>query len=270
MIKAKGIFLLFFLLAGCNFMHDHPSISLEGYETEKMQRYILEEPLNEISGIAYDARFNQFLTINDEEGILYCLDASSFQIVDTLLFGTAGDYEEIQIDGSTIYILRSDGRILRMKYDGSTLSDIVRFDYKGEKAEYESFYIKKATNELVLIPKKARVGVKAFIINAYTGLRKDSLSLQLDWKDPENKHTELNPSAVGVHPVTGYLYLLASLQHRLLVLDSSWNILSEHHLDKKQFGQPEGITFDKDGNLYITNEAGKKEPTLFFIPKATP
>ncbi len=42
----------------------------------------------------------------------------------------------------------------------------------------------------------------------------------------------------------------------LVVTDTAWNIKQVYTLDPALFNQPEGITFDIDNNLYISNEGG--------------
>src|SRR5690606_40736501 len=47
----------------------------------------------------------------------------------------------------------------------------------------------------------------------------------------------------------------SDLEKLLLVLSPDGAIQSAHPLDKNRFPQPEGITFDEKGNMYISNEA---------------
>jgi uncharacterized protein YjiK len=40
----------------------------------------------------------------------------------------------------------------------------------------------------------------------------------------------------------------------LVIADNEWNVKEVYHLDPARFRQPEGICFDNDNNLYISNE----------------
>jgi uncharacterized protein YjiK len=42
----------------------------------------------------------------------------------------------------------------------------------------------------------------------------------------------------------------------LVVADSSWKVKQVFNLDPSLYIQPEGIAFDKNNNLYISNEGG--------------
>ena len=76
--------------------------------------------------------------------------------------------------------------------------------------------------------------------------------------DQEEKNAAFNPSAIAVHPKSGYIYMLASRGKSFVVLSPNGKILHIEKLNKKVHAQPEGIVFDKDGTMYIANE-GKKD-----------
>ncbi len=40
----------------------------------------------------------------------------------------------------------------------------------------------------------------------------------------------------------------------LVIANSDWSIKNVYRLDASLYNQPEGIAFDKDNNLYISNE----------------
>ncbi|MBK7408618.1 MAG: SdiA-regulated domain-containing protein [Saprospirales bacterium] len=63
------------------------------------------------------------------------------------------------------------------------------------------------------------------------------------------------PSALAIHPLTGHLYLLSSVGKLLVVLDRETGaIIYVQKLKKSVHPQPEGICFDPDGTMYISNE----------------
>ena len=73
------------------------------------------------------------------------------------------------------------------------------------------------------------------------------------------------PSEVAVHPKTGEYYILEGKDPKLVILDADGAIKTVHKLDKDTFAQPEGITFDPDGTLYISNESGDNEATILQV-----
>lgn len=268
--KYIRLFFSLILLAACSADVNDASINISGYDYAHMKEFILAHPLKEISGIAYRADSNSFVAINDEKGNVYVLDGKTFQIMDKYPFGDDGDYEEIQVAGGFIYVLRSDGTIYKMKLNGRDMPYVITFDYSGPKAEFESFYIDVPANTIVLIPKHSKEGAKAkqtvtYTINNSNGAYAQKKEYVLSWSDLSRSST-LHPSAVAVHPISKDIYLLASIEKRLIVLNADWKLLAEYELDRNHFQQPEGITFDSAGNLYITNEAGEKSPTVVQIP----
>jgi len=71
-----------------------------------------------------------------------------------------------------------------------------------------------------------------------------------------NKKFSLKPSALAKHPLTHQWYILSSVNKMLLITDDQWKPIDIYPLSAALFTQPEGIAFDKAGNLYISNEKG--------------
>lgn len=269
--KNIRLFFALILFAACSADVNDVSMNIDGYDYAQKKQIELEHPLKEISGIAYQESKQSFLAINDEKGIVYVLDPKTFRIINKYNFGDAGDYEEIQVIENIIYVLRSDGTIYKMKLNGVDMPYVETFEYSGPKArEYESFYIDILSNTIVLIPKHMKGGAKANGLITHTISNLDGAYVQkkeyvLSWGDLKSSSI-LHPSAVAIHPISKDIYLLASIEKRLVVLNADWKILAEYELDRSYFQQPEGITFDSKANLYITNEAGEKSPTVIQIP----
>ena len=78
-------------------------------------------------------------------------------------------------------------------------------------------------------------------------------------KKPDIK---LKISAISIHPISDRLYVLSGAERLLLVFDMNGNIEYLERLDKDLFTQPEGITFMKNGDMFISNEGRKSEATL--------
>jgi uncharacterized protein YjiK len=78
------------------------------------------------------------------------------------------------------------------------------------------------------------------------------LSPVTDKKDA--KPIKLRPSAAAINPVTNELYILASINHLLMVTDRKGKLIATYELDPDIYLQPEGIAFTPWGDLLITNE----------------
>jgi DNA-binding beta-propeller fold protein YncE len=78
------------------------------------------------------------------------------------------------------------------------------------------------------------------------------------------------PSAIGVDPVTGQIYLLTTAGPMLVVLDAAADsVLEVVALNRDVHAQPEGLAFDADGSLYISNEGRSTQATLHRFGRRT-
>jgi DNA-binding beta-propeller fold protein YncE len=70
------------------------------------------------------------------------------------------------------------------------------------------------------------------------------------------KKINFHPSALARNPRTNQWYIITSINKLLVVTDNTWKVTAAYKLNPAIYVQPEGITFDKDNNLYISNEGG--------------
>jgi hypothetical protein len=75
----------------------------------------------------------------------------------------------------------------------------------------------------------------------------------------KKKGSAIMPAAIAIHPVSKEMFITDGPKSRLLVTDKEGSIKKFLQLDDKKFMQPEGITFNKQGELFISNE-GKDVP----------
>lgn len=66
--------------------------------------------------------------------------------------------------------------------------------------------------------------------------------------------TGLKASALTKDPHSGDWYILSSVNKLLVVASPDWKVKSVHRLNSAIFAQPEGIAFDNQMNLFISNE----------------
>jgi len=65
---------------------------------------------------------------------------------------------------------------------------------------------------------------------------------------------EFSPSAIAKHPKENHFCIISSVGKSLVVCDDDGFVLDIVFLNPDIHSQPEGITFDSDGRIYISNE----------------
>jgi DNA-binding beta-propeller fold protein YncE len=79
----------------------------------------------------------------------------------------------------------------------------------------------------------------------------------------------MNPSGIAIHPLNGDMYITDGRDPKLLIMDAAGTIKKLYPLNTKEFSQPEGITFNAAGDLFIANE-GTKQPGNILQVKIDP
>ena len=88
---------------------------LPQYSWDKPQAYFeLDEILEEISALAWLAE-DRLLAVQDEDGLLFVLNARTGAIERQINFGPPGDYEGIAYTDTAIYILQAEGILYRLR-----------------------------------------------------------------------------------------------------------------------------------------------------------
>jgi len=249
---------------------------------------ILPEILHEISGLtAIDS--STFACIQDENGILFFYDAVKNRIVKQYAFHGDGDYEGItQVDG-TIYVLRSDGELFEISDYNSKDFHVSSYATGIPAMNNEGLCYDRKNNRL-LIACKSKTGRGREYKNSRAVYGFDLTSkthsatpvFVLDFRDIEQFAREhqrtlplshakrskppgkiqLKPSAIGIHPLTGKIFLLSADTRLLLVLNRNGGIEQLEPLNPVLFNKAEGITFFNNGDMLISNEGQEKRPTV--------
>jgi len=238
--------------------------------------YTLPNELNEISGMTFLSNSQDIAyVVQDEEGIVFTYDLKNGNISSQFEFGPSGDYEEITTDGKYFYVLESNGDIhsfpISMDVDQGK---VATFKGKLEKGEYESMAYDQKNNSLVVICKSCKTdrgnaSLSGYVLNV---LGQGDLSLKNQFSldlnnignlDPKVKDT-LKPSSLSKRNSSEEWYLLSSVDRLLLVLDENFQAKEIQHFKKKQLEQPEGISFNNLGQLFISSEKGKAENAFIY------
>lgn len=233
-------------------------------------RMQLGKHLHEISGISFISGTDNMLAENDEKGDIFTVDfRTRNDKVGKVKFGGKGDYEDIVYSDSAIYMLVSSGTIVKVSTKDSSM---LTTDYvlDGRKNEFESMYLDRQSQSLILLCKDCQ-HEKDEVRNAYQfDLTKNIFNTEPVYtiqisairdmlKDPA---AEFKPSAAGINPIDGKLYVVASVGKLLLVADRYGKPEQVYKLDPALFNQPEGLAFAANGDLYISNEGGEGIATI--------
>jgi uncharacterized protein YjiK len=250
-----------------------------GYNLGAPKKYVLSESLREISGITFlkgDA--DTMYAIEDETGKLYNFHLGSGRFP-YHKFGKHGDYEDVTVlNDKEFVVLRSDGslfvfpveavRSARASKDrGEELSKSVRaYEHILPAGEYEGLYGDEGGKLIALCKNCAdddqKKEVSGYVLQ-YGADGALAITQHFKVEVPEDKLTSIHrnvkfhPSCLARHPLTKEWYIISSVNKALLVLDDRWQLKNIYSLDPVLFKQPEGLAFDKQGNMYISNEGGQ-------------
>ncbi len=286
-MRTGGLLIIIALMAfACQDQKNDTLGNLKGYNLSSPDiRIELPKILQEISGlVTLDTA--TIACIQDEKGILFVYDMIKNRISGEYQFSGNGDYEDIAKTDSTIYILRSDGKVFELRDFGS--ENFVTGSYNTgipcEESEGLCFDIRN--NRLLISCKgetkkkdlKNKIAIDSIDIktrklsedpvitfdlakvrNLVSGINNSS---HLKSKKKNKQPVTLKISAIAVHPLTGELFMLSAIDYMIYVSTLEGIITGFVHLDPRFFNQAEGLSFLPNGDMIITNEGGEGKPTL--------
>lgn len=231
----------------------------------------LPKQLKEISGIVI-LKDQRAICLNDEDGDLFIYDLSAKNIEQTIPFRKKGDYEDLAIKDSTAFVLRSDGTIFEVQNYMNSPKTVKHNTFLTEKDNTEGLFFDSLKNRL-LVACKENSAIKNESKFVYEFLLVDKRLnpnpvLTIPQKIVSSKYNLKNPfspSGIAIHPISKNIYVLSSVGKMLAEFTSEGKLQKIYSLNYSYFQQPEGISFDETGNLYISNEAkGGKANILKF------
>ncbi|WP_316798264.1 SdiA-regulated domain-containing protein [Pedobacter frigidisoli] len=237
------------------------------YDLDDPVKYNMPQNLFEISGIVFHkGDSKEVFAIQDEDGDLFHLGLSDKESKFTK-FGGKGDYEDVTIINDYVIVLKSNGELHTFPIsgiNGAEAKNVVKTKDLVPKAEYEGLAADEKAGKIFVLTKEVKKGkanqtdVFSFKFNAgkFTSDKTYSLPFKEIAEVAGDSKIKFRPSALAKNPATGEWYILSSINKLLLVTDAEFKIKSAYPLKRSFFNQPEGIAFDKDNNLYISNEGG--------------
>lgn len=239
----------------------------------KQSEWRVEMPfaLKEISGIT-PYKEGELMAIQDEKGILFTVDINAGNITQQVHFGKDRDYEDLCRIGDLVFILERDGDLY--EYNFATRDTLIKyetiFNYRndteglGFDPDNNRLLIthKEGSPDGVILPEDTKC-VFGFDLISKTVSPEPIVSIAQKEigriVGNGGKAHKFKPSAVGIHPHSGHIYILSSIGKVLVVVDPSNNKIQHVQLlDPVDFPQPEGLTFDRAGNMYLSSEGVEK------------
>lgn len=263
------IVVLYFLVpesSGCQpINYENPP----GYSLDKPKTYWLNESLHEISGICFVGKNKDTIyAIEDEDGKLFYLHLGD-KDYQHWKFGKKGDFEDVTVyKGKDFIVLRSDGSFFRFPISQirSTKEQGVEvLEHILPEGEYEGLFADEDGKIYAMCKNCPDDKHKAVTIYVLEQDQSGKLNITNHFKvkvsgeqvTSINSKVKYHPSALARHPITKDWYILSSVNKSLLILDSQWQIKGYYQIRAADFRQPEGICFDPQGNLYISNEGAE-------------
>jgi hypothetical protein len=241
-------------------VHPAPVVpSPKGYALGDPKKYIMNESLHEISGITFIRNDpDTMYAIGDEAGRLYYFHLGSGGFP-SRKFGKHGDYEDVTVlNNDEFVVLRSDGSLFVMptSYVREGNANMVRsYIHILPRGEYESLFGDEGGRLIALC--KNCPGDYVLQYDHQHALKVTShfsVVVPGDRLTSIHKKIKFHPSCLARNPVTKDWFLVSSVNKVLIVLDDQWKVKDMYQLNPTLFKQPEGLAFDRQGNMYISNE----------------
>lgn len=242
------------------------------YDLKKPKKYRMPDILQEISGIAFHKGDNRVVYAQqDEDGSLFTLPLGSKEHTRTKFAGK-GDYEDVAILNDWAILLKSNGTLYTFPLADASLeetSNVKELKDLVPKGEYEGMFADEKTKKLYLLCKTCKQDKGSKKASGYIfdlqqdGTFKAAGNFTVDAgkmdKLTGKKKGAFHPSAIAMNNKTQEWYIVSSVNKVLLVTDLKWNVKAAYHLSSNIYNQPEGIAFDQQGNLYISNEGSETQ-----------
>lgn len=210
--------------------------------------------------------------MNDEHGRMYVYDLVERKIIHKVRFEGNGDFEGIERVGKYIYAIKSNGKLYRFNIEMTGVVEKIDSPFGADNdieglgyhpAKHQLLVALKGDSDIKGVDVKGKA-IYAFDIATDKFLRIPAYTLKD--KDIErvlgSDRTKLRPSGVAVHPISGEIYMLASVGHALVVFHPDGKPKNLSILKRSLFPQPEGIAFSPEGDLFISNEQEGEGGTL--------
>nr|WP_319401288.1 SdiA-regulated domain-containing protein [uncultured Carboxylicivirga sp.] len=297
-MKGK-IYIAFFV---CAIIALHTNITIAQTSIESLYNFnapvnkvTLPDVLKEISGMTF-VDDNTLACIQDENGKIYFYNLLKKTITRTHTFAKEGDFEGIAYANGFLYVLRSDGVLFEIPDSQSPTKTEISYTLNVPSKNCEGLCYDKKNNRLLIASKGKPDNLnkedakryryiycfdlanKTLCSNSFytidlkeieSYIKKHGIEFHYTKTNKDGEEEEKKPkvraSELAVHPLSGDIYIESAVEHVMYRFSPSGNFVDLAILSEDVHPQPEGISFTKNGDVYISNEANGGLPTLMLF-----
>lgn len=222
----------------------------------------MPKELNEISGITF-IDDHTLACVQDEKGIIFLYDLDKSEVSGKIPFAGKGDYEGIAIANETAYVITGDGILYEV---ADFLSDPKvsswNLDLPGNE-ESEAICYDPEGKRLLLAFKnhqKDQTNPGLFSFDLQTKTLIDSALVQMEFRNADVRKKDRSeykklwqPADLAI--ANGKIYVIDAINAHLMRFSKEGELESLTSIDRKQIRHPEGIAINKEGFIFLCNDA---------------
>lgn len=247
------------------------------FEAPSLTINLVSEDLKEISGLSPTDEPGVFLAIADERGEIFFIDGNGGGAISArVLFREKGDFEGVEQVNKKLYAVKSNGDVFEISKWKNGVPEVKEsHTFLHKEDDVEGLGYDPVRKSLLLACKgnpESDTTRCIFSFNLETS-KLDSVPVytinplevnkRVPYDSEDKKSRFFSPSGIAVHPKTQDVFVISTALKRLVVLEhSTGKIRYAIRLDKGLLPQPEGISFDPQGNLFLSSEGKKGEGML--------
>ena len=232
------------------------------------QEFFLPQGLSEVSGLAVASKDSVYAH-GDEHGIVYEIELGTGKAVKAFALGKPtikGDFEDIAVRGSYVYLLASDGHLYeapigehrqRVRYNVYDTGVGVHCETEGlstgpQDGDFLILCKKPNDNEL-----KDRLVIYLWNLRERAPVASPWLSVSLDGLVEPLDQANFHPSAFYWRRDRGSFLIVSAKGHSVIEIDQQGRLIDRVKLNKRDHPQSEGLTMMPDGRLVLSDEGAR-------------